>query len=103
MPTLSSDRSPNVATPALAGWVRVPESVPPLGFVPIATVTLPTKPVAVFPNWSRAVTCTAGVTTVPATTFDGCTVKTRALAAAGDTLNVVLVAPVRPVDAAVSV
>src|SRR5260221_3235346 len=33
----------NVATPLAAGTVALPESVPPPGFVPSATVTVPVK------------------------------------------------------------
>ena len=73
----------NVATPDTAATVVVPDSLPPLGFVPIATVTLPVKWVAVFPCASCAVTWTAGVIAVPATTFVGCTVKIRRVAASG--------------------
>src|SRR5260370_1263410 len=49
----------NVATPATAATVVVPERVPLPGFAPSATVTFPVKPVAVFPCPSSAVTCTA--------------------------------------------
>src|SRR5947199_8698061 len=56
----------NVTTPATAATVVVPERVPPPGFTPSATVTLPVKPVAVFPCPSSAVTCTAGVMDAPA-------------------------------------
>src|SRR2546430_9214820 len=41
VPTLSIPRVANVATPAAAATVVVPASVPLLGFVPIATVTVP--------------------------------------------------------------
>src|SRR5438552_1464582 len=51
----------NVATPATAATVVVPESVPLPGFAPSATGTLPVKPVAVFPCPSRADEHTAGV------------------------------------------
>jgi len=51
----------NVATPFTAATLVVPDSVPPLGLVPIATVTLPVKLVTAFPPASCAVTFTAGV------------------------------------------
>src|SRR5437879_12273719 len=54
-----------------------PERVPLPGFAPCATVTLPAKPVAVFPCPSSAVTCTAGVMDAPAAVLVGCTVKDR--------------------------
>ena len=50
VPALLTLRSVNVATPATADRVRVPESVPPPGLAPSATVTPPVKPAAVFPN-----------------------------------------------------
>src|SRR5205809_5034701 len=64
----------NVATPATAATVVVPERVPLPGFAPSATVTLPVKPVAVFPCPSSAVTCTAGVMDAPAAVLLGCVV-----------------------------
>src|SRR2546421_582196 len=56
----------NVATPPVAATVAVPDSVPPPGFVPIATVMFPVNPVAVLPLASCAVTWTAGVIAAPA-------------------------------------
>ena len=64
-------RVENVPTPATAAAVVVPDRVPPLGLVPIATVTLPLNPDAVLPWASCAVTCTAGVTTDPAVVVVG--------------------------------
>src|SRR5207253_1782493 len=52
-------RVENVATPATAATVAVPNRVPPPGLVPSAAVTLPLNPVAVFPSASKAVTCAA--------------------------------------------
>ncbi len=49
-------KSANVATPAVAAAVSVPDSVPPAGFVAIDTVMFPAKLVLVFPNASIAVT-----------------------------------------------
>ena len=49
-------KSAKVATPFTADGFVVPESTPPPGLVPIATVTVPLKLVAVFPRLSRAVT-----------------------------------------------
>src|SRR2546427_10686863 len=66
-----------VATPPIAASVVVPDSVPPAGFVPIATVTLLWKPVAVLPSASRAVTRTAGAMGPFAAAVLGCTVNTR--------------------------
>src|SRR6266550_3875513 len=70
-----------VATPATAATVFVPDKVPVLGLVPIATVMFPVNPVAVLPLPSWAVTWTAGVIAAPATVFVGSTLKTSAVAA----------------------
>src|SRR5438046_3098408 len=91
----------NVATPPLAATVVVPASVPPLGFVPIATVTFPVKPVAVLLLASSAVTCTAGVIAAPADVVLGCTENTSCVAVPAVILNAVLV--VLPAPVAVSV
>src|ERR1043166_700098 len=85
----------NVATPAAAAIVVVPKSEPPVGLLPIATETLPVKPVAVFPCASRAVTWTAAIVE-PAGTDAGCVVKNRAAAAPGAMLNGPLVEPASP-------
>src|SRR6266567_2527278 len=76
-----------VATPPEAAMLVVPESVPPAGLVPIATVTLPVNPVAALPSASRAVICTAGVIAAPAVTLVGWTETNRSLAAPGVTLK----------------
>src|SRR5437867_2426215 len=65
-----------VATPLTAASVLVPDSVPLLAFVPIATVTSPLNPVAVLSFASSAVTCTAGVIAAPAVVVLGCTLNT---------------------------
>src|SRR2546430_10010581 len=70
----------NVATPATAATTFVPARVPVLGLVPIATVTFPVNPVAVFPCASCAVTCTAGVIAAPAGVVLGCTENTSCVA-----------------------
>ena len=91
----------NEATPLTAATVVVPDSVPPLGFVPIATVTFPVKLVTVFPSPSSAVTWTAGVILPPATVLLGWTVKNSAVADPAVTLNAALPAVARPVALAV--
>src|SRR5439155_540211 len=86
----------NVATPLTAFTLVVPDSVPPLGFVPIATVIRPVYPVTVFPDASRAVTRTDGIVW-PAWVVCGCVVKARFVAGGGGgvvMLNEVLVEPV---------
>src|SRR5207245_9133868 len=71
----------NVATPPAAATAVVPESVPPPGFAPMASVTVAVNAVAVFPCASSAVTWTAGVIGAPAVALDGCTETTRCVAA----------------------
>ena len=83
--------------------MAVPESVPPPGLAPMATVTFPANPVAVLPCASRAVTPTAGLIAAPAVAFVGCTVNASWLATPGVMLKLELVAPARPLAAPVSV
>src|SRR5207247_10854353 len=96
-------RSGKLARPLAAVWVLVPDNAPLAGLLPIATVTVPVKLVAVFPRLSRAVTCTAGVITAPAAAGLGCTVNTSSFAARGVTLKAPLPVPGRPVLAEVTV
>src|SRR2546430_399328 len=70
----------NVATPATAATVLVPDKGPGLGFVPFASVMFPVTPVAVLPPASWAVTSTAGVIAVPAVVVLGCTENTSCVA-----------------------
>src|SRR2546422_876012 len=93
----------NVATPAAAATVVVPERVPLPGFAPSATVTLPVKAGSVLPRASSAVTCKAGVIDAPAAVLVGCTVNTSCVAVPGVMVNAALVVPVAPVALAVSV
>src|SRR6185369_3926562 len=97
------DRVENVATPATAATVVVPDSVPPPGLAPMATVTLAVELVTVFPNASCTATCTDGLTAAPAVALVGCTANATFEAAAGLMLNPEEVAPVRAPEAAVSV
>src|SRR5947207_1844406 len=95
----------NVATPLTAFTLVVPDSVPPLGFVPIATVIRPVYPVTVFPDASRAVTRTDGIVW-PACVDCGCVVNARFVARKGvvyGMLKEVLVARVSPFALAVRV
>src|SRR5512132_2084 len=97
------ERLENVATPVTADIVVVPESVPPPGLLPTATVMLAVELVTVFPNASCTATCTAGLIATPAAELDGWAVKASLEPAAARMLNPAEVAPVRPPDAAVSV
>src|SRR5436853_7520401 len=87
-----------VATPATAAMVLVPDKVPVLGFVPIATVMLPVNPVAVLPSPSWAVTSTAGVIAAPAAVVVGWTENTSGVAVPAVILNAVHVVLPTPVD-----
>src|SRR2546428_4585661 len=89
-----------VATPATAATVLVPDKVPALGFVPIATVMFPVNPVAVLPLASWAVTSTAGVIAAPAVVVLGSTVNISCVAVPAAMLNAALI--VLPAPVAVS-
>src|SRR5512133_1944456 len=100
------ERLVKVATPAIADTVRVPDSVPPPGLVPMATVTLAVEldpVVTVLLNASSTVTCTAGAIDAPATVFAGWAVNASLEAAAWLMLNADEVAPISEPDAAVNV
>jgi hypothetical protein len=90
-----------VATPATAATIFVPDKVPVLGLVPIATVMFPVKPVAVLLLASSAVTCTAGVIAAPAVVVLGCTENTSWVAVPAVMVNAVLVALPAPVAVSV--
>ena len=90
MPGLSMLRLANVATPFTALTGALPDSVPPDGFVPIATVILPVNEVAVFPAASYAVTLTAGMIAAPACALLGWTVNASRVPAPGEIVNGVL-------------
>src|SRR5712692_357941 len=96
-------RFANVATPPTAACVSVPASVPPLGFVPSATVTGPVKLDTAFPKASRALTATAGVIAAPAPVVLGWPVNASALAAPATTVTAAVCVTVTPAIAAVTV
>src|SRR5262245_16767540 len=97
------ERLENVATPAFAATVVVPESVPPPGLVPIASVMLAVEVVTVFPNASCTTACTDGLIATPAVALVGCAAKASLLADAGLMLKAELLAPVSAPEAALSV
>src|SRR4051794_27272810 len=97
------ERLENVATPATADTVVVPDSVPLPGLVPIATVTLAVELVTVLPNASCTATCTAGLIAAPAVVLVGCVVNATFDAAAGVMLNAAEVAPDSAPEATVKV
>src|SRR5436190_70651 len=94
------DRFEKEARPPDAATVVVPDSTPPPGLVPMATVMLAAELVTVLPNASCTVTCTAGLIATPAVALVGWTVKASRFAAAGVTLNAALDAPVSAPEAA---
>src|SRR5512132_4087788 len=94
------ERLENVATPADADRVVVPDSVPPPGLVPMATVMLAVELVTVLLNWSCTVTRTAGLIATPAVALLGCTVKASLDAAAGLMVKPTLPVPVSAPEAA---
>ena len=91
-----------MATPPAATTVVVPDRMPPAGFAPNAIVTFPLKPVAGFPNASRAMTWTGGLIAVAAGVVEGSTVNLRPAAGAAITLNAPLVVPARLAPATVA-
>src|SRR3954467_15306022 len=97
------ERLEKVATPLDAASVVVPESVPPPGLAPMATVMLAVELVTVFPNASCTATCTGGLIAAPAVALVGWTMSATLEAAAGLMLNAAEVAPVSGADSAVSV
>src|SRR5512132_105499 len=80
------DRLENVATPFTAATRAVPDSVPPPGLLPMATVTLAVELVTVLSNASCTATCTAGAIEAPAEALAGCTTNATLAAAAGTTV-----------------
>src|SRR6266849_8953708 len=86
----------NVAIPAIAANVRVPDKVPPAGLTPSATVTLPAKPVAALPRASNAVTRTAGLMVAPVVVVLGCSVNASWVAVPGAIAKLALVLAARP-------
>src|SRR5438034_1429205 len=84
------------------------DAVPPASLTtgaPPVSVPVPTRdsatdaPATPLPNASVSLSCTAGDTVAPATTFDGCVVNASVVAAAAETVNAVLVTGVSaPLD-----
>ncbi len=93
----------NVATPAMAATLAVPDSVPAPGLFPMAIRTVSTAVRITFPSASRSETSIAGAMATPATTVLGGTSNTSCVGVDGITSKVALVADVRPVAVATSV
>src|SRR5256885_970299 len=96
-------RVENVATPLTAATAVVPPSVAAPGLGPIATGVGEGGGVTVVPAASWTVTVIAGLIATPMVVLLGWTVNASLLAAPTVTLKAVLLAPVSPVAAAVSV
>src|SRR5512140_2877157 len=97
------ERLENVATPATAAKVVVPDNVPPPGLVPMATVMLAVEVVTVFPSTSCTATCTAGLIVAPALALVGCWRNATLEGTSGLMVNATDVAPVSDAAVAVSV
>src|SRR5437868_4050550 len=97
------ERLEKVATPLAAARVVVPDSVPPPGLVPTATVMVAVEPVTVLLNASCTVTCTGGAIATPATALAGWVVNASLEAAAGLVLNAADVPAVNGAEVALSV
>src|SRR5512143_940776 len=93
----------NVATPATAVTVVVPDSVPAAGFVPMPTVTSAVKLGVGLPPASCAVTTIAGVIISPATVVTGGAANARRAGGPMVMSKDALVAFRRPLEVAVSV
>src|SRR5262245_54815831 len=93
----------NIATPATAVTVTVPDSVPFPGFVTRAIVKSDVKFVTMLPPASSAVTVTAGASVAPAVVVPGGTAKTNRLAAPTATSNDVVVTSGKPLAVKTSV
>src|SRR5512134_3346085 len=93
-----------IATPLEAATGFGPDRMAPAVPVPdvIASVMLPTKPVAVFPKASCAATRTDGLMFPPAGVVVGWTVNASLVAVPGVMLKALLVSGVSPVAVAVS-
>src|SRR5438477_378666 len=97
------ERVEKVATPLTAATVVVPDSVPPPGLVPIATVMLAVELGRASCRERCTVTCTAGAIDTPAVALAGWTVKASFGAPAALMLSPAEFAPVSGADAAFSV
>src|SRR5438034_11369018 len=96
------ERSPRVATPLTADTVVLPESVPPDGLLPSATVTGPVKVGTALPSASCAATFTAGAIWWPAVGGPGWTANACPARRSSDLLKSLLVPALSPVARDVS-
>src|SRR5215510_11200423 len=96
-------RFANAAIPLEGEVGGLPDSVPPLGFVPIATETTLVAVVTRLPPRSCSSTCTGGVMVAPPAVLDGCKWKPSCAGGPTEMVNALDVAPVSPVALAVRV
>src|SRR2546427_406646 len=97
VPTLSIDKSENVASPPTAATVVMPERVPPPGLAAIATVTNPVKLVTSSPSPPSPRPSTAGLKLLPPVIVLGCVPNTSWVTGPAMILNELLVAVPNPV------
>src|SRR4051812_45795538 len=97
------ERFEKLATPLTAATLVVPDSVPPPGLALMASATVAVELVAVLPNASCTITCTAGAMATPAVALDGWTENATFAGAAWLMVNAVEVVPVSGADAAANV
>src|SRR5437870_5230695 len=97
------DKVEKLATPETAATVTVPERVPALGLVPMATVMLAVELGTALEKASWTVIWTAGAMEAPATAVVGWAVRASVAAAAGEMLKAAEVAGVSGAEAAVKV
>jgi hypothetical protein len=100
-PALLMLRLEKFATPFTGVTVVVPESVPPPGLVPIATVIVPVAVVTVLSTTSRTVTLNGGIVP-PENDAPGCALNTSLLGGPAFTSKVLLTVEVRLVEVAMS-
>ena len=78
MPTASIESPSNVATPLMSVFsVVIPDRVPAVGLVPIATSIATPAPGTGLPSESSIWTTGCGANGAPATALPGCVVKAR--------------------------
>jgi hypothetical protein len=102
VPTVSSDRSLNVATPAVTSTLTVPARLAAPGLFEIITVTLPVNDASVLPSASRTWTV-SGVIGRPAVAVAGWMTNASDDAVPAVTSNVSVSIEVRPAALATSV
>ena len=102
-PVLSMDMSLKVASPLTAASTNVPDRVPALGFVPIASVILSVAAGTRFPPASCTCTLMAGVIVAPGGVSVGSTLNPSFVALPSVMSKLTVVAVVKPPAVASSV